>query len=187
MSNLVESGAYKDLGNGTGVPVMLASSGTANPVFGVLTRPADTTAYAVSDLVASSTTAGSVAVPSGSMVRVAAGSGLLAQMNLYSSHTTGLSGTTMTVRLWSAAPTYTNGDNGAYAVATGAASFIAKFSGTFEQFADGAVAVLTPNSGTALLLKLAAGQTVYWDLQTNAIFTPQSGATFTLVPQIAQD
>jgi hypothetical protein len=187
MTYATDVGAQRDLGNGVTVPVVTSTGFSVNPSSLVLTRPADTNAYAANDLVANSTTAGSVVVPSVSVMRLAGGSGTIPKVTLFSNHTTGLSGISMTVHLWSAAPTYTNGDNGAYAVATGAAGFLGKYTGTFEQFGDGAVCRMTPYDGVVDVLKLASGQLVYWDLQTNAIFTPISGATFTLVPQVLQD
>lgn len=187
MTYATDTGAQRDLGNGVTIPAVVTTGFSANPVSAVLTRPANTTAYAANDLVASSTTAGSVVVPSVSVMRLAGGSGTIPKVTLFSSHTTGLSGISMLVRFWSAAPTYTNGDHGAYAVATGAANFLGKYSGTFEQFGDGAVCRMTPYDGVVDVLKLASGQVVYWDLQTSAIFTPQSAATFTLVPQVLQD
>lgn len=176
----------RDLGDGTHGEVVTAVGFTVNPT-SVLTRPADTTAYTALDLIASSTTAGSVVVPSVTVARVTAGGITIPKIALYSNHTTGLASVSVTIRLWSAAPTYSAGDNAAYAVATGAASCLGKFTGIFEQFADGAVAFLVPDTGVVSMLKLASGQLIYWDLQTNSGFSSQSGKTFTAVPQVAQD
>jgi hypothetical protein len=100
--------------------------------------------------------------------------------------TTGLSGINFRARLWSAAPTYGAGDNGAYSVATGGANLLASFTGAFEQFGDGAVAQLMPEYGSPCI-KLASGQSVFWDLQTLDTFTPQSGKTFQLILEGKQD
>lgn len=161
---------------------------TANPT-STLTRPADTTAYALNDLIASSTTAGSVVVPSFTATRVAAGSGTIPRVRLYSNVTTGWDAATVTIRLWSAAPTYTNGDNGAYAVATGAAGYLASFPVTLNQVADGAYGVAAPAVGNALSFKLTSGTSIFWDLQLTTIAgnTPISAQTFTLIPEILQD
>lgn len=161
---------------------------TVTPTSGTLTRPADTTAYAAADLVASSTTAGSVSVPVVTVARVAAGSGLIRSALLKSNHTTGLDTINFTVDLWTAAPTFTNGDNGAYAVATNGDKFIGSLSGSFRQFADYAVAMLACDSGfPEIAFKLASGTDIYWTMRTNAAFTPQSAKTFTLVPSVLQD
>lgn len=179
---------YVDMGDETYAEVVQAVGAIVNPTSGVLTRPADVLGYDANDLVASSTVAGSILVPSVSVMRMTAGSAAIPKMLLRSSHTAGLSGVSVAVRLWRAPPTYSAGDNGGYAVATGAADFIAKFTGTFEQFGDGAVAELDPNAGSIVALKLASGQSVYWDLQTlSAIAAPQSAATFTLIPQALQN
>lgn len=164
----------------------VAIPATANPT-SVLTRPANTTAYTALDLIASSTTAGSVVAPTITVAATAACSSDIALLKLTSNHTTGLAGVSVSVRLWTTAPTYTNGDNGGYAVATGAAGYVGKWSGVFEQDADGARATLTPEGGFPVSLKLASGTTAAWDLQTNADFTPQSGKTFTLTAYAKQD
>ena len=176
---------YRDNGDGSYAEVVGVGH-TENPS-SVLTRPADTTAYTANDLVASNTTAGSVVVPSVTVMRSDGGGASIPKLLLLSNHATGLSGVGVTVRLWSVAPTYTNGDNGAYAVATGGAGYLGKFTGTFEQFGDGAAAELVPAVGSFEAIKLAAGQLLYWDLQITSAATPQSGKTFTLVPQVLQD
>jgi hypothetical protein len=157
------------------------SSGAITNPTSTLTRPADTTAYAANDLIASSTTAGSIVVPSFAIAN-AAGGAIIPRMRLSTTATTGW-GTTLTVTLWSAAPTYTNGDNGAYAVATGAAGRLAAFSCTLTQYGDGAAGSCVITSGNALVLKLASGTAVYWDLQATAAATPISGQTFTLTSE----
>lgn len=161
---------------------------TANPT-STLTRPANTTAYSQNDLIASNTTAGSVAVPSVSVARVAAGSCMIRRVRLSTNVTTGWGGAALLVRLWSAAPTYTNGDNGAYAVATGAAGYLGAFNVVLEQWADGAVGAGSPVVGGDVGIKLASGQVIYWDVQTigSAGLTPISGQTFTLTPEVYQD
>lgn len=158
---------------------------TANPT-ATYTRPANTTAYTASNLVANSTTAGSVVVQTLTVARVAAGSVIIDRLRLNSNHTTGLAAINFKARLWAAPPTYTNGDGGAYAVATGAAGYLGSFTGAFEQFADGACAFLLPDTGSPAIA-LAAGQVVYVDLMNLDAFTPQSGKTFTITAECKQD
>jgi hypothetical protein len=71
-------------------------------------------------------------------------------------------------------------------VTTGAAGYLGSFTGTFEQFADGAAALLLPDAGSPCV-DLASGQSVFWDMQALSAFTPQSGKTFTLTPEVKQD
>ena len=110
---------------------------TANPT-ATLTRPANTTAYAQNNLVASNTTAGSAVVPSISVARIAAGSCYIRRIRLLTNATSGWGGVTLSVSFWAAAPTYTYGDGGAYAVATGAANYLGSCVVTLNQFGDGA-------------------------------------------------
>lgn len=155
----------------------------------VLTRPADTMAYAQNDLIASNTTAGSIAVPSLSVLRVAAGSGLVRRFRLYTNKTSGMDTLTFRARFWSAAPTYSAGDNGAYGVATGAAGYLGHADFTMAQFGDGAAAIGVPAIGSELGIKLGSGQAIYWDLQITSAagFTPASAQTFTMVAETIQN
>jgi hypothetical protein len=104
------------------------------------TRPADTTAYASGDLVANSTTVGSV-VPL-TFARVTKGSGQSSQIRRIGITKTGTSITNTTVRvhLFSVLPTLaTNGDNGAITIATGAAGYLGQVDVVINQaFTDGA-------------------------------------------------
>jgi hypothetical protein len=89
------------------------------------------------------------------------------------------------VRLWAVAPTFTNGDGAAYAVATGSASLLGQYDVTLGQFGDGAAGFGIPSVGTAAWAKLASGTLVYWDIQYlgSAALTPASGQTFTLTAE----
>lgn len=149
----------------------------------ILTRPADVNTYAQNDLIASSVTAGSVVVPPAKTLSQMAGTFLFRRFRLYTNITTGWDATTFSIRLWSIAPTYTNGDNGAYAVATGAANYLGKVTLTLNQFADGAAGVGTSADGVDIQIFMPSGGSFFWDLQytgTGAL-TPISAQTFTLI------
>ena len=90
----------------------------------------------------------------------------------------------LSVNLWRAAPTYTNGDGGAYAVATGSASWLANFLITLTQLGDGAVGAGPLTGANELALKLASGASVFWDLQILTAATAGMGQTFTLIPEM---
>jgi hypothetical protein len=140
--------------------------------------------------VASTTTAGSVVVPSVAAAGGAAGSGSLLSFILRTAATSGMGGVSFAIEFWSAAPTFTNGDNGAYAVATGAAHWLGSATvATMVQVADGAYGVAVPDTVAAIDFALAAGTAIYWTLQvTNtAAFTPTSGQTFTLQAAVQQN
>lgn len=157
----------------------------------VLTRPSDTNPYVQNDLLASSTTAGSIVVPSITAVRADGGSSAVRKLRLYTNKiTSGMATAQFRVELWSAAPTFTNGDNGAYAVATGAASWLAAFeSNVMTQVGDGAYCALSPVVGSEVGFNLVSGTLVYWSLKEIDLtgFTPASGQTFTLVPEVWQN
>lgn len=153
----------------------------------VLTRPADTTAYAQNDLVASSTTAGSIVVPSfhgfGPSIPFQ-----LRKVRLYTNKTSGMASVTWTIDFWNAAPTFTNGDNGAYAVATGAASWLGSVTTTaMAQAGDGAYCDGAPVTGSEIAMNQVTDQ-IYWSLQMTYAsgFTPASGQTFTLAPELVR-
>ena len=99
------------------------SASITNPT-STLTLPGTTTAYAPGELMASSATAGSVVVPSFAIPNSAGGfylPGLILTSNDTAS--TAYPGTIVQIDLWRVAPTFTNGNLGAYAVATGAAGY----------------------------------------------------------------
>lgn len=154
-----------------------------------LTRPANTTAYAVGNLIASSTTAGSVTVPSFTAAGANGGGFHLSYLRLVTNATSGMGSASIQINLWDAAPTYTNGDGGAYAPATGAAHWLGSFTVvSMVQGGDGAWGGAVPDVGNQLDLNTGASSTViYWDLTAGTVFTPASGQTFTLHASLIED
>ena len=166
------------------IPTTSLNSGAITNPTSVLTRPANTTAYASGQLIASSTTAGSVVVPSFSIAS-AAGGAILPRIRIRASLSpSSWQGVNLSVNLWSAAPTYTNGDAQPYAVATGSATWLANYLVTLTQFGDGAVGAGPLTGANEMALKLASGTAVYWDLQVLNSATPAAGQTFTLIPEL---
>ena len=162
------------------LPSLAQQSSVTNPS-STLTRPNDATPYAQNDLIASSTTAGSIVVPS-----FPGGSQIIPRVRLSTNKTSGWDAATLRVRLWSTAPTYGAGDNAAYAVATGAAGLLGYYDVTLAQFSDGAAGVAAPSAGSAAWV--ATGSLIYWDLQLNSAagVTPAALQTFTLIPEITR-
>jgi hypothetical protein len=160
----------------------LSSGAITNPT-SILTRPANTTPYAANQLIASSTTAGLVVVP-WFAIATGAGGAILPRVRLSTNAMTGWGGVTLSVCLWSAAPTYTNGDGGAYAVATGSASWLANFLITLTQYGDGASGAGPLTGANELALKLASGASVFWDMRILGGATPSSGQTFLLTAEL---
>ena len=71
-------------------------------------------------LIASSATAGAIVVPSFAIFN-AGGGALNAKINLSTNATSGWGAAIVNLNMWTAAPTYTNGDGGTYAATTGSA------------------------------------------------------------------
>ena len=167
------------------VATLTGAQAQVNPA-GTLTRPNNATPYAANNLIASSTAAGSVVVPFFSISDPTA-SAVIARVRLSTNKTTGWDGVALRVRLWTTAPTYTNGDGGAYAAATGAAGLLGQYDVTLAQLGDGATGTGVPTVGTAVWVKLPTGSSVYWDVQYTgtAALTPAANQTFSLTAEIA--
>ena len=170
---------------GTVIPAVASS--VANPT-STLTLPATTTAYSAGQLIASSATAGSVSVPSftlpGNNTQV-----LVPRLRLSTNDTTSTAwgGVAVQVDLWSAAPTFTNGDRGAFLPATGTASHLGSYSCTMSaEYGDGAYAECAPNVGTVAAASLSSS-TIYWTLQaTGASGVTGASKVFTLTAELVQ-
>lgn len=174
--------------DGTNCLTGFSNSGAITNPTSTLTLPATTTAYAVGSLVASSATAGSVVVPSFSIPNTAGGF-YAPRMRLSTNDatTTAWGGAIVQIDLWSAAPTFTNGDRGAFAVATGSGVHLASYSCTLSaEWGDGAYAECAPLVGTTPTIRLASGTSVFWTLQAITVsgITGASGV-FTLTAELS--
>lgn len=149
-----------------------------------LTRPADTTAYAIGDLIANSTTAGSVVpITLSGMSRVNTGQGRIERVRLSSSSTA--VGMTIRVHLYNTSSiTVSNGDNGAWL--TSNSNYIGAFDVTIDRaFTDGASGSGIPLTGGSITFQAGAGiTTLYALLEARSAFTPTSGCVFTLRSEV---
>lgn len=143
------------------------------------TRPADTTAYASGDLVANSTTAGSVAAMSLSISGYTGG--MQVRRVKLAKSSVGTSNAQFRVHLFKVAPTtVTNGDNGAFSV-SGVADYVGACDVTMGQaFTDGAAGHGVPNTGSDITAQLTSGSTLFALLEARAAYVPVSAETFTL-------
>lgn len=163
----------------------LAVGGNSVVVGGTFNRPADTTAYASGDLVANSTTAGSVTPISAAAARVNAGTGVIRRVRLTTSKT-GLVGTEVfRVHLFKNSPTVTNGDNGVFAAAGIAAIALGRVDVTLDYvYSDGSKGFVA----TDIVFDAgAATQNIYALIEARGAYTPASGETFTLALEVLQD
>jgi len=150
------------------------------------TRPPDTTAYASADLVANSTTAGSVAPMQFSVARNSGGTGMIRRARL---RKTGTSTTNASFRLhlYSASPTPSNGDNGAW-LTNLAASYIGSIDIICDKaFTDGASGNGVPSVGSEINFDLSSGLIIYGLLEVRAAYTPANAEVFTLELEVLQN
>lgn len=136
-------------------------------------RPADITAYSIGDLVANSTTAGSVAAMS--FAAIAASSGGKGLIRAVKIDKTGTAAASLRAHFWSAAPTVGAGDNAALSAIK--AGYLGYIDVTLNAvFSDGAVGVGTGE----VPFDLTASTTVYCLLEARSAFTPTSASTYTV-------
>ncbi len=184
-----------DLGDGT---YAYAVAGAASEAFqgtsGVLivnpsatfTRPSDTTAYAVGDLVANDVDAGDVAPMQFTTPRVAGGTCFI---HAARGHKTGtsISGATFRLHLYSSAPTPANGDNGVWST-NQSANYIGAIEITFDRaFTDGATGsgLLTRNAD--MFFDFPSGSILYALVEARGVYTPISGEVFTFKLEVIQN
>lgn len=144
--------------------------------FASFTRPADVTAYAANDLVANSTTAGSV-TPMEFAADQVAGNGIVRRATLHKSTATATLAS-FTLHLFTVAPVVTNGDNGAFAVST-AENYV----GTVAiDMATGALAgtnsLWKDSAAVAWPIRVPGNGKLYGLLAASAGYTPASAEVF---------
>jgi len=148
------------------------------------TRPADTTAYASGDLVANSTTAGSVVFPTISAQNVPGGTGRIKRAFVKKSGT-GVTNAAFRVHVHNAAiGAPTNGDNGVWL--TPQASWLGSYDVTVDKaFTDGALGV---SAAADIPFDLPAGvNRLYLSLEARGAYTPASAEVFRISLDIDQD
>lgn len=142
-------------------------------------RPADTTAYASGDLVANSTTAGSVVAPSIALNPANGGLGRIRRCKLKKSGTS-VTNAAFRVHLFRTAPTVTNGDNGVWLPTE--SGYVGSFDVTVDKaFSDGAVGLGLPTVGTDITFSQPADKKrLFILLEARGAYTPASAETFTV-------
>lgn len=147
-----------------------------------ITRPADTTAYASGDLVANSTTAGSVTPFSfTNAVRFPGGSVRIERCRIQKSGTS-TSNAAFRVHIYSATPaSIANGDNGAWS--TSIAGYVGAFDVTLDRaFTNGAEGAGLSLTSTPMTCKAAGSAvTLFALLEARGSYTPASAETFTIL------
>jgi hypothetical protein len=147
-----------------------------------ITRPADTTAYASGDLVANSTTAGSVTAFT---LTGTLGRGLAIQRVTIAKSQASVTNANFRVHFFKDIPTVTNGDNGAFVpIVSGYIGFVdclgASQSAAFSD-ASRLHGIYVNNSlASDLVVYLDADQKIYALIEARAAYTPASAETFAI-------
>lgn len=141
------------------------------------TRPNDTTAYAANDLVANSTTAGSV-VPMTFGFPTGPGNSIWIRAAKVQKSGTTPTNANFHIRLYGSSPTVANGDNGAWS------SNIASYAGKIdvaiaEAFTDGCVISDSLSELADLHMRTSNG-IIYGLLVADAAYTPIANEVFTV-------
>ena len=154
---------HYDIG-GTTIP---AAGSVIGNFTSTLTLTSSTSAYSAGQLIANSATAGSVSVPSVFLPQ-GAKAALIPRLrvSINDATSTAWGGVAIQIDLWSAAPTFANGDRGAFLPATGAASHLGAYSCTMSaEYGDGVYAECAPNAG-AVAATYVSASAIYWTAQT---------------------
>lgn len=142
----------------------------------VMTRPGDTTAYAVGDLIANSTVAGNV-VPLEFVVSRDIKRGLtITRFRVRKSGTT-VTGAATRLHLFTEQPTLTNGDNGAFLPNKSAAWVGSLDSDDMKAFSDGAAGIGAPVVGSTITLKPGVNK-IWGLLEARGALTPANAEQF---------
>ena len=144
------------------------------------TRPNDTNAYSTGDLIANSTTAGSV-VPLEFLGCSFDGGGTRIEAVRIRKSGTSTTNAQFRVHLYALAPTASNGDNGAF-LTNRADDYLGAFDVTVDRsFTDGACGRGLSMTGTPLTVVLPTGTIIYGLLEARAAYTPAAQEVFTVI------
>lgn len=149
--------------------------------------PATTTAYTAGQLMANSATGASVVVPSFNINALAGPDTVLHRGELWIGDTTANSwnGQKITIDLWSAAPTFTNGDRSTFSPTTGTASHLAAFTCIMSSiYGDGVWGECTINNGSALIISGTGPTQIFWTATAlTGSGTTGASKTVTFIPE----
>lgn len=143
------------------------------------TRPADTTAYASGDMVANSTTAGSV-VPMSLTVNSVSGRKVYLRRVVLLKSTTGVTAPNFRIHFYTTSPTIASGDNAAYST-TQSGHFCDMDVNMYTTaiFSDGNDGIGTPNNGAECAVAPAT-TVVFALIEARGAYAPGNAEVFTI-------
>jgi len=158
-------------------------SGNTKIVSASFIRPADTTAYAIGELVANSTTAGLVVPMMFNLPRIAGGSGMIRRVRITTSSTS-VTAAQFRLHLYNEVPVPANGDNAAWSTSR-AFEYIDAMDVTVDRaFTDGARGTGIAIVGSEINFAVPVGLVVYGLLEARAAYTPTSEERFTVTLEV---
>lgn len=164
-------------------PLPTSSGGYTARVNASFTRPADTNAYAVGDLVANSTTNTSVTPMEFAVGRDGGSGGMLRRVRIRKTTAT-IANAQFRLHLYSAAPACSNGDNGAW-LTDQAANYIGSFDISCDKaFTDGAAGNGLPTIGSEINF---TSDTIYGLLEARGAYAPGSAEQFVVSLEVLQN
>jgi hypothetical protein len=175
---------------GTALEWAAAAAGGSSMIIsnpsGNFNRPGDTTTYAGAELVANSTTAGSVTPVAITVAGTAGAQVRLLRARLQKSGTTSTNAQ-FHVHVWRTAPTVANGDNGGFSP-NNAANYLGRFTiGGMTALSDGCVGYGVPGIGLEVPIDLAGGVTqVHCLIEALAAYVPANAETFTITLDVEE-
>ena len=182
---LVDPATETDIGiGGAGIPV----GAIANPSSS-FSVPNSAATYAVGDLIANSATAGSVTpLTFAGVARAAAGAASIIKARL-SKTGTGTTGAAFILHLYSASPTPSNGDDGAW-LTNQAANYLGAFEfslANMRVFTDGVSCNGITLTGYPVTVDLSSGTTIYGLLEARGAYVRTAAETFTVTLEVEQE
>lgn len=157
------------------MPIFIASA--------TFTRPADVTAYAIGDLVANSTTAGSVVPMTFTLAQFLAQGAKIRRARVRKSTNVVLDAL-FRLHLYRNSPTVTNGDNGAW-ISNQTANYIGSIDVTVDRaFSDGAAGAGLPPGNNDIN---TADLQFFGLLEARGALVPASGEVFTVELEIDRE
>ena len=151
------------------------------------TRPGDTTAYASGDLVANSTTAGSVVAPVFTVSRSAVATGQEFRIDRIkiAKSTVTTTNASFRIHLFKVAPvTVANGDNAAFST-TGVAGYLGFFDITaLQAFTDGAAGFIATGANA---ITIDTTSTIACLVEARGAYAPGNAEVFTLTLEVVQN
>ncbi len=142
-------------------------------------RPADTTQYASGDLVANSTTAGSVTPMEWNVADYDTGVAFIRRAKIKKSATS-VTSASFRLHLYGASPTIANGDNSAWS--TTESTYYGAIDVTVDRaFSDSSAGFGVPVTGSEINAHLrSGGKKIYGLLEARGTYTPASAETFSV-------